>query len=54
MSPVNCYFLNVPVDFKIVPCRLLNLRKYRVALSLLSVKGPFMMWGYLTHIISLH
>ena len=34
------YFLNVPVDFKIVQCRLSNLRKGRVALSNLRVKAP--------------
>ena len=33
------YFLKVPVDFKVVKCRLLNLRKRRVALSILRVKG---------------
>ena len=35
------YFSNVPVDFKVVRCRLSNLRKRRVALSNLRVKGPF-------------
>ena len=34
------YFLNVPVDFKLVQCRLSNLRKCYVALSNLRVKGP--------------
>ena len=39
MSPaVN--FVNVPVDFKVVQCRLSNLRKGCVVLSNLRVKGP--------------
>ena len=33
------YILNVPVDFKIVQCRLSNLRKDRVALSNLRNRG---------------
>ena len=36
-----CYFLNVPVNFKVVQCRLLNLRKCHIALSNLRIKGPF-------------
>ena len=34
------YFVNVPVDFKVVQCCLSNLRKCHVALSTLRVKGP--------------
>ena len=38
---VSCrYFLNDPVDFKIVQCRLSNLRKGRVTVSNLRVKCP--------------
>ena len=40
MSPV-VIFLNVPDNFKVVRCRLLNLRKCHVALSNLRIKGPF-------------
>ena len=35
-----CYFSNISVDFKVVQCRVLNLRKRPVALSILRVKGP--------------
>ena len=35
------FFLNVPVDFKVVQCRLSNTRKCHVALSNLNVKGPY-------------
>ena len=34
------YFLNVPVDFKVVQCPLSNLRKCHVGLSNSRVKGP--------------
>ena len=34
------YCLNVPVDFKVVQCRLSNLRNSPVNLSNLRVKGP--------------
>ena len=48
MSPVNfrkihvpCrYFSNVPVDFKVVQCRLSNLRKRCVVLSILRSRAP--------------
>ena len=33
------YFLNVPVDFKVVQCRLSNLRKCHVGLLKLRVKA---------------
>ena len=34
------YFSNVPVEFRVVKCRLSNLRKRRVALWFLRLKGP--------------
>ena len=40
------YFSNIPVDFKIVQCRLSILRKRCVALLILRVKGPNMVWPY--------
>ena len=40
MSPVTIIFPKFPVDFKIVQCRLSNLRKGSNALSNLRVKAP--------------
>ena len=42
------YFLNIPVDFKVVQCCLSNIRKCHVALSNLRVKGPL----YGTHCVT--
>ena len=42
-------FFNFPVDFKVVQCRLSNLRKGHVALSNLRVKGPYLVRWYLRY-----